>query len=151
MKNVKFLLILCVCFVLTGCSNSFAQKEYNAADKIAETEDRYAKERSVFNPIEGGYSLVVAKFDGRQTLWSKTMEEDKEIEIKIQMSLSEGTAKIVYIDDDGNVITIIECTPENTTNGYITQTVSLKSGFNRIKIVGSGCKNLELELLSPDF
>lgn len=150
-NKAKILLILCICVALTGCSNSFAKKEYNAADKIAENEDRYAKESSVFNPIEGGYSLKVKKFDGRETLWSKTMEEDKDIELKLQMSLSAGTAKVVHVDEEGNVTTIIECTADSITNGYITQTVSLKSGLNRIKIVGEGCKDIELELLSPDF
>lgn len=151
MKNVKILLILLVCVVLTGCSNSFAQKEYSSTEKIVENEDRYAKENSVFNSIEGGYSLEVTKFDGRETLWSEIIEEDKEIELKIRMSLSDGTAKIVHIDEDGNVTTIIECTPESTTDGYITQTVSLKIGLNRIKIVGKGCRDIELELLSSDF
>lgn len=151
MKNVKILLILLVCVVLTGCSNSFAQKEYSLTEKIVENEDRYAKENSVFNSIEGGYSLEVTKFDGRETLWSKIIEEDKEIELKIRMSLSDGTAKIVHIDEDDNVTTIIECTPESTTDGYITQTVPLKIGLNRIKIVGKGCRDIELELLSSDF
>lgn len=151
MKNVKILFVLLVCIILTGCNNSFAQKEYNAIDKIVKTEDRYAKEFSVFNPIEGGYSLKAAKFDGRETLWSETMEEDKDIELKIQMLLSDGTAKVVHIDEDDNVTTIIECTSESATNGYITQTVSLKRGLNRIKIVGKGCRDIELELLSSDF
>ena len=102
---MKFLLILCVCFVLTGCNNDYAQKEYDAVDKIVKEEDRYVKSDSSFSNT----------------------------------------------GDEGNVNTIVECTPDNTTNGYITQTVSLKSGLNRIKIVGVGCKDIKLELLSPDL
>lgn len=64
---------LFMCTMLTECSNGFAQKEYNVIDKIAETEDRYAKENSVFNPIDGGYSLVEARFDGWETLWAKAL------------------------------------------------------------------------------
>lgn len=151
MKKARILLIMLVCAVLTGCGNEFARLEYNSADKIAQEKDRYAKVSSVFNPIDGGYSLKAAQFDGRETMWSSTIEEEKDIELQIQMSLSEGTAKVVHIDEDGNVTTVLECTSESTTNGYITQTISLKSGRNRIKVVGKDCKDLDLELLSSDF
>ncbi|MDO4275649.1 MAG: hypothetical protein Q4D16_18420 [Eubacteriales bacterium] len=123
----------------------------NDIDKIAETEDRYAEESFVFSPIDGGCSLVVAKFDGRDTLWTKSLEDNKEIEIKIKLSLSEGTIKVVHIDEDGDVITIIEYTGDNSTDGYVSKKVSLKKGLNRIKIVGYGCRNINLELLSSDF
>lgn len=137
--------------LLTECNNSFAYKEYNARDKIAETEDRYAEEGFVFSPIHGGYSLVVEKFDGRDTLWTKSFEADKEIEIRIKLSLSKGTVKIVHIDDDGDIITILEYTGHNSIDGYVSKTVSLKKGLNRIKIVGYECRNIDLALLSTDF
>lgn len=147
----RYLLVLFICVMLTGCNNVFAQKEYNTIDKIAETEDRYATESYIFSPIDGGYSLVVAKFDGRETLWTKALEDNKDIEIKIKLSLSEGTVKVVHIDEDGGVITIIEYTGDNSTDGYVSKTVSLKKGLNRIKIVGYGCRDIDLELLSSDF
>mgnify|MGYP004615674791 CR=1 FL=1 len=43
-----------------------------------------------------------------------------------------GQAKIVHIDAEGNVTKLIECTSENSTenstDGYITETVSMTSG-----------------------
>ena len=39
-------------------------------NKLYKDEKFEKKESSVFNPIDGGYSLVVSKFDGRQTLWT---------------------------------------------------------------------------------
>ena len=39
-----FLLLGLILIILTGCSNSFAKKEYRDTDKIAATEDRYVKE-----------------------------------------------------------------------------------------------------------
>lgn len=66
-----FLLLGLILVILTGCSNTFAKKEYYDTAKIAVIEDRYSKESSVFNPIDNGYSLESEKFDGRQTLWKK--------------------------------------------------------------------------------
>lgn len=152
MKRVsRYLAVLFMCIMLTGCSNGFAQKEYNAIDKIEEVKDRYAAESYVFSPIDGGYSLVVARFDGRETLWTKTLEDNKDIEIEIKLSLSKGTAKVVHIDEDGGVLTILECTEDNSADGYVAKTVSLKKGLNRIKIVGYGCRDIDLELLSSAF
>ena len=147
MKKRVFLLLFLLCLFLTGCNNEFAEKEYDFAEKIAQTEDHYAKEVSVFNPIDGGYELTVSKFDGRETLWSATLEEAQNIEIDFSFSLSKGKAKIVHIDDEGNVITVIECLPETSTDEFITKTVSLKSGMNRLKIVGYDCEDVELKML----
>ena len=137
--------------ILTGCGNTFAKKEYYDTNKIAAVEDRYSKVNSVFNPIDNGYSLKVKKFDGRQTLWPKTLEDDEDINIKIKLSLSEGTVKIVHVDGDGHVTTIIECTPDDCVEDDIVKTVSLKRGLNKIKIIGYGCKNIDLELSSSDW
>lgn len=143
-----FLLLGIIMVILTGCGNTFAKKEYYDTNKIAAAEDRYSKENSVFNPIDNGYLLEVKKFDGRQTLWTKTLEDDEKINIKIKLSLSEGTVKIVHVGGDGHVTTIIECTPDDCVEEDIVKTVSLKRGLNKIKIIGYGCKNIDLELLS---
>ena len=147
MKKSCILFTIVLCLFITGFSNKFAENEYDSVEKIIESEDRYAKESSVFNPIDGGYSLVVSKFDGRQTLWTDTLEESQSVEIELSFVLTEGQAKIVHIDAEGNVTTLIECTPETSTDGYVTKTVSMTAGENRIKIVGFDCKNIDLKVL----
>lgn len=147
MKKSCVLLIIVLCLLMTGCSNKFAENEYDSVEKIIENEDRYAKESSVFNSIDGGYSLVVSKFDGRQTLWTDILEESQSVEIEFSFVLTEGQAKIVHIDADGNVTTLIECTPETSTDEYVTKKVSMTAGENRLKIVGFDCENIDLKML----
>lgn len=147
MKKSCFLFIIVLCLFITGCKNKFAENEYDSVENIIESEDRYAKEGSVFNPIDGGYSFVVSKFDGRQTLWTDTLEEGQSVEIEFSFVLTKGQAKIVHIDAEGNVTTLIECTPETSTDGYVTEKVSMTSGQNRLKIVGFDCENVDLKIL----
>ena len=135
-----------LCLFMTACSNEFAEREYDVDEKISQG-DRYAKEMSVFNTIDGGYSLTVAKFDGRETLWTKTLEKDQDLEVNIDFSLSNGRAKVVDVDGRGNVTTVVECTPDNLTNGYITKNISLKAGQNELKIVGYDCEDVDLKML----
>lgn len=146
MKKFFAVFIGILCLFMTACSNEFAEREYDVDEKISQG-DRYAKEMSVFNTIDGGYSLTVAKFDGRETLWTKTLEKDQDLEINIDFSLSNGRAKVVYVDDKGNVTTVVECTPDNLTNGYITKNISLKAGQNELKIVGYDCEDVDLKML----
>lgn len=147
MKKSYILLLLVWCMFMTGCSNKFAENEYDSVGEMLKSEDRYAKENSIFNPIDGGYSLTVSKFDGRQTLWADTLKNNQSVEIQFLFALTEGRAKIVHIDAEGNVTTLIECTPETLTDGYITKKVSMTSGENRLKIVGYDCENIDLKLL----
>jgi len=148
MKRFGLLLCVVLCFSLIGCVNNvFAEREYSSDEKIAEEADRYAKYNSVFNPIEGGYSLVVQEFDGRQTLWSDNQGEENECEIDFSLTLSEGQAKVVHIDKDDNVTTVLECTPETITDGYVTKKVVLREGKNRLKFVGYDCRDVNLEVI----
>ena len=139
--------LLCVAIVLMGCGNGFAKQEYNDVEIIIQIEDRYAKENSVFNSIDGGYSLTVSKFDGRQTLWKKTLEENAEIEIQIDLNISSGNAKVVYIDSNNNITVLMECSQNNPNEQTVTKTISLTNGLNRLKIVGYDCKGIDLKIL----
>lgn len=147
MKKNIILLITILCILLMGCNNKFAKDEYDSVEKIVEKADRYAAENLVGKEIDGGYSMFVSKFDGRETLWTDTLEKSQSVEFKFSYTNKKGQAKIVHIDADGNVTTLIECMPETSTEEYITKTVSMPSGENRIKIVGYDVENMDLEML----
>lgn len=147
MKKLKFvfLMVLCLCFV--GCNNEFAETEYDNAEKIAASGDRYAKEMSVFNHVNGEYTLTVSKFNGRETLWTKSYKKACEVTLEVSLALSEGQAKLVHIDADDNVTTLVECTPETCSEAGVAVPVTMTKGKNRIKIVGYDCKDLELKMV----
>ena len=146
-RKLKMILLCLLCLLVTACSNQFAKQEYDSDEKIAQDTDRYAKENSVANSVNGEYSLTVSKFNGRETLWKETIKENKDIEIDFNLSLLKGQAKIVYIDSEDHVTTLIECLPETSTDGFVTKTLTLKSGNNRLKIVGYDCENIDLKML----
>ena len=147
MKKTGILLTIVLCLLLTGCNNEFAKKEYDSVEKIAESADRYATQMSILNSIEGGYSLSVSKFDGRRTLWTDTFKESQDVDIQFSFVLTKGQGKIVHIDADGNVTTVIECTPETSTDEYVTQTVSMTKGKNRLKFVGYDVEKMDMKIL----
>ena len=144
--SIFFSLILCVTVSFTGCGNEFAKQEYNDDEKIVQIADRYAKNNSVFNPIEGGYSLTASQFDGRETLWEKKLEDNAEIEIQIDLNITSGNAKVVFIDSNNDITVLIERLQNDSNEQTATKTVSLTNGLNRLKIVGYDCENIDLKL-----
>lgn len=144
--SILFSLILCVTVSFTGCGNEYAKQEYNDDEKIVQIADRYAKNNSVFNPIEGGYSLTASQFDGRETLWEKKLEDNAEIEIQIDLNITSGNAKVVFIDSNNDVTVLIERLQNDSNEQTATKTVSLTNGLNRLKIVGYDCENIDLKL-----
>ncbi len=144
--SILFSLILCVTVSFTGCGNEFAKQEYNDDEKIVQIADHYAKSNSVFNPIEGGYSLTASQFDGRETLWEKTLEDNAEIEIQIDLNITSGNAKVVFIDSNNDITVLIERLQNDSNEQTATKTVSLTNGLNRLKIVGYDCENIDLKL-----
>ena len=145
--SILFSLILCVTIGFTGCGNDFAKQDYNDDEKIVQIADRYAKSNSVFNPIEGGYSLNALRFDGRETLWEKTLEDSAEIELQIDLNIKSGNAKVVFIDSNNDITVLIERLQNNSNELTTTKIVSLTNGLNRLKIVGYDCKVIDLKIL----
>ena len=146
LKKLKIILISLLFLLVMACSNEFARQEYNSNEKISLMNDHYAKEFSVFNSTNEEISLTIYKFNGRETLWTKKLDKNRDIEINLSFRLSKGQAKIVHIDNDNNVTTIIECVPDTSTDGFVTKTISLKSGQNRLKIVGYDCENIDVKI-----
>lgn len=150
MRKFRIVLVCLLCLMMTACSNEFAKREYDSDEKIAQNADHYAKKVSVSKSINGEYSLTISKFNGRETLWEETIKENQDVEIDLDFSLSKGQAKIVYIDSEDNVTTVIECLPETSTDGFVTKTLPLKRGKNRLKIVGYDCEDIDLKMLFTD-
>lgn len=148
MKKLNILCLILVCFFMTACSNEFARQEYDSDQKISQIPDHYAKEKSSSRSANGEYSLTVSKFQGRETIWKKTLKKDQIMETGISLQLLKGKAKVVHIDRDGIVTTMLECTPDTSAEEAVTKTIALKKGQNRLKIVGYDCEDMKLKLTS---
>lgn len=142
MRKIAVILAAALCLTMTACSNEFAEQEYDSAEKIVQASDRYAMSLSASTWNNNVLSYSAGSFDGRETLWSELVTQEGTVEISVSMSLEEGMAKLVYIDPDDTITEIIESTYGNDIRRMITMPV----GENRIKLVGYGCKGLELEV-----
>ena len=146
MKTYITLLSVTICLLFMGCSNNFAEDEYDSADKIIEAEDRYSTEVLSGTNTDSGYSLTVSEFNGRETLWADTLEESLSVTFDISYSFAGGKAKLVHIDPEGTVTTLMECTADTSDENQVTKTILMASGKNRIKLVGFDVETLEVTM-----
>ena len=146
-KSVRIFVAVTMSIMLIGCNNTLeAKKDYNNDNKIANQKDHYYKNRSVLNTKDNTIDFTVASFDGRETLWSEEYEEEQEIQINIGLEITEGHGKLVHVDEDGTVTTIVECRPDSLVVKKSTYTVPMKKGKNKIKFVGYDCKDIALSM-----
>ena len=131
---------------ITGCSTEFAKEEYDDADKIVQTGDHTVESNLTFKSVNSSHSFTASKFNGRKTLWKKSLSKNVDAEVQFELSISSGYAKIVYIDSDNNITVLAECTQDDSTKQSGSKIVSFTSGQNRIKIVAYDCKDLSLKL-----
>ena len=87
---------------------------------------------------------MVSEFDGRQTLFTWHLDEDVELTMEILCSLTDGTGKLVHVDAEGNVTTLVECDEE--TSAAVIKNISLKQGRNDIKFAGYDCDNVDVKM-----
>lgn len=145
MKKISVLLTAAFCVLFAGCNNRFAEEEYTVTSIIA-ANDRYAETGWNSESFYNGFHVKAKSFDGRETLLTNTNPDNAfEITATTSFSLSGGTAKIVLIDNGGNVSTVAECSVENSAQLIETQ-VTIPEGNCVFKLVGYGCKNVDIQM-----
>jgi outer membrane lipoprotein-sorting protein len=148
MKKTITAFLLCSAMIfISGCVDISDKNEiYSDNIRIAQSNDSYMTTGWSGRPSGNEYS-VSATFTGMDTIWRYDAENDIDVELAYLLSVSQGgKAKLVLITPDDEVIILSENT-DNTQNAEMEyQTVSLKKGNNRIKIVGYDKSKLEFKL-----
>jgi len=131
---------------ISGCDVSVHNSIYSDNARIARSSDSYSAIRSIGNQNGNEYSLS-ATMTGTCTIWRYDAKDDSEITLSYMLSVTKGgKAKLVFITPDDEVITLVENADNAQNTEMQSQTISLKKGNNRIKIVGYNAPEFELKL-----
>lgn len=148
MKKVRLkliaVLVAMVSVMLMGCSTEFAGEQYDSEKDIAAVSDKYYKIGSVKTSGKGTVKLTSSEFDGRETLLTPKYNTNQEITIELSLTLSAGKAKLVIVNADKSVETIVECTADNCISNATAHSVKVSEGKNYIKVIGVDVKDLEV-------
>lgn len=148
MKKILFITTICLLIGLTGCRQNTMASIYNNEEKIAEDSNSFGYDdiqQEVDNNI---FSVSYEKLNGMDTFWVYEANEDMDLDITHQLTVSKGKAKLVHILPDKTNEIITEKNKEITTDEE-TSTIFVKKGTNRIKIVAADDANLKMEISIP--
>lgn len=149
MKKFFFILsILTFTFILSGCSNDYVKKLYSNESKIVSSANSFNlsidSQKLSDNNFTGSFTL-----DGMDTLWSYDAPEDLSINLTTTLLLHNGASKLVLIDGNKKVQTLIEKKGENKKEVSEIIRLDLKKGENRIKILAKDNAKIDLTISCP--
>lgn len=137
--------LVLVASMMIGCGQNPKVAIYNNDARIASDGNSYNFYADVDQDWEdSSYTATVNGMDGMDTVWSCNADDDSIVEIDFDMGLSTGAAKLVFIDPDGKLETIVECSSEGAETG--SKAVKIKKGNNRIKLVCRDKAELDMAL-----
>jgi len=139
-----------IAILLFALSLSILGCDFNAAyyddAEIAKIRDSHLTKMSFIKSVGREYNQT-ATFTGTKTIWRYNASSDDDVSLSYLLSVSEGgKAKLVLITPDNEVIILIENTDNTVYTEMQTQTISVKRGVSRIKIVGHESPKIEVSL-----
>ena len=145
MKKVLALLLLLAALIsIAGCNNNAT---YTDDAAIAKKTDSFSTKMWTSN-TRGNEFTASATLTGARTIWRYNAESDIDVTFAFLLSVTGdvGKAKLVLIGPDDDVTIITENANSATYDELQYQTISLKKGSNRIKVVAQDAPKFELTL-----
>ena len=155
--SIISILILSLAFIFTGCSkvSSYQESIYSDESKIINEADSYSYLTRTGTTKDNKSTVRFKTFNGMETIWTINTEEEGTLTIEYNTVIKQGKFKLVLIDPNNDVQTIIE------QPGSGTASIEMKKGKSRIKIVGldaqgeiqailSASKNMKVKSVNHD-
>lgn len=139
--------IIAVVLLLSACSSNSMASTYKDDKKIASETNTFNMGDIEQEVSENRIEAKIDMIEGMETIWSFTAEDDMGIELSGEMAVQSGKAKLVLILPD-STLTVLAEKDSATESNEITQTLSVKKGLNRIKIVAEKNTKVDLEISS---
>ena len=141
------LVALAAGMLITGCAFTM-----NPGERFYDNEKGIAGETNSYNLTnysgsqdDNTVSGSAEKMEGMDTIWNYTAPDDTEVTLSWKLSVSSGKAKLVLIDPEGNLSTLVECEASSGGEQEGLGTFEIKQGENRVKLVGAEETALEFE------
>ena len=133
--------------MITGCAFTMnpGKRFYDNEKGIAGQTNSYNLTNYSGSQDENTVSGSAEKMEGMDTIWNYTSPDDTEVTLSWKLSVSSGKAKLVLIDPDGNLSTLVECEASSGGEQEGLGTFEIKQGENRVKLVGAEETALEFE------
>ena len=131
--------------LLPGCALNTGARVYDDEKALAADYNSYNLINFSGSQSENTVSGSAERLEGVDTIWEFDAQEQAEVNIFCHLTVTSGKAKLVYVDPDGTVSTLLECSAGEDGGMSASETIEVKEGENRIRLVGAEDTGLEYE------
>lgn len=135
-KRMLVIIVILTAIIITGCSSAARYQDsiFDDEEKIISDGDSYTYKQRIGNNSKDKLDIKYTSFSGMETIYKITTKEESEITFDFESEVEKGDFKAVLIMPDDQVINIINGAQEGN------ETLQLKEGTSRLKLVGSKAK-----------
>ena len=146
MKKVSFALLAFVMAVsICGCSQAKLDEIYDDDVEIAKRSDSYSTSIYTYSYVGNEANYHARSLSGMKTVWEYEAVGECEVTIAFSLSVEKGgSAKLVLVNPDDEVIVLYENTNNTVTDSMQTMQISMTKGMYRIKVVGRDKPEIDL-------
>ncbi|SFJ21878.1 hypothetical protein SAMN02910355_1608 [Terrisporobacter glycolicus] len=148
-KNKYVMIFIVLSMVLVGCSKNYITYIYNDNEKISSNTNSFNLDVDKQSIDGQEFKGVIKKIEGMDTIWTYESDKDIELDMTYLLNVVSGKLKLVLISPDSSVTTLIERNKESEVVDYATNTLQIKKGLNRIKIVANKNTSIEFNIIIP--
>lgn len=130
--------------IISGCSVNI-KSVYSNTNKISSNTNSFNLNNEN-QSIDNQSYVGKLEFEGMDTIWTYNAEKNEEVEISYLLSVTKGKAKLVLINSNEELETIIENKDNTQPTDMNSKKLSLTKGENRIKLVAQDNAQIELKI-----
>ena len=144
MKRVMVTGCIILALIISGCSIN-TKSVYSNTNKISSNTNSFNLNNEN-QSIENHSYVGKLEFEGMDTIWTYNAEKNEEVEISYLLSVTKGKAKLILINSNEELETIIENKDNVQPTDMNSMILSLTEGENRIKLVAQDNAQIELKV-----
>lgn len=141
----KIMITGCIISVLaiSGCSANM-KSIYSSTNKISSSTNSFNL-NDESQTIDNQSYIGKLEFEGMDTVWTYNAENNEDVELSYLLSVPKGKAKLVLINSNGDIETLIENKDNDEPTDMNSVILSLTEGENRVKLVAQDNAQIELK------
>lgn len=145
-KLLVSLLIITSLTFLIACDMPNHNKLYSDENALIQTDNLSSIEDSVTTVNEDFYASSRKSSSGIETIWYYEIFEDMSLDAKCELSVKEGSSKLILIAGDNSITTLLEYDAKEGSDNLTKLQLPLKSGKNYIKLVSKDKANIDVKV-----
>jgi hypothetical protein len=145
-KNLSIIpLITLTLICANGCSNTNANRNYDNDSVLVDEANTMALD-AIDEKFDGPDYTGNLQITGSTVIWDYESPSASDHKGICEMSVTSGKAKLIFIDAQNKITTLIECDATSNNGQPIAITLPVSTGNNRIKLVGKNKAEVHLSL-----